>query len=75
MTGLLQKIGGLNWSTNIPGVLGTVCASTELLHLLPAEYAATAMSVCLLLTSLGLIAAKSSNVSNAEAPGAAKPVK
>lgn len=73
-TNLLQKIGGVNWTTNIPGVLSAACASSELLGLLPQDYSMKAMQACLILTSLGVIAAKSSNVTNAQNPGAAKPV-
>lgn len=74
MKSWLQKIGGVNWTTNIPGVLSAVCASSEILGLLPPDYSMKAMQACLMLNAVGLIAAKSANVSNAPNPSASKPV-
>ena len=57
-----------NWTTSVPGLLAGICGATELFELLPDAWRVKAMSVCAILVAIGLIAAKSANVSNAPKP-------
>lgn len=53
-----------NWTTSLPGLLAVICASTDLLGMIPEPYHKYALSVCGFLLGIGLIAAKSANVSH-----------
>ena len=68
MKAFLIKVFGVNYTTNIPGLLAAICGASSLLDLLPADYQTKAMEVCIFLSAIGIIAAKSSNVTNAKTP-------
>lgn len=72
MKALLIKVFGVNYTTNIPGLLAAICGASSLLDLLPAEYLTKAMETCVFLSAIGVIAAKSSNVTNAATPTPSK---
>jgi hypothetical protein len=67
---MLNRIFSLagSWKTSLLGALGFVCSTSELLGALPDEYQARAMAACLMLTSLGLIAAKDANKTHSPKP-------
>lgn len=64
----------VNWKTSLMGVLVLVCGGTNFAQVLPEQYNSLLMLFCGVCTAFGLIAAKDSNVSNAEKPVEAKPV-
>lgn len=66
----LVKIFGVNWTTNLPATGFALCASTELMGLLPEEWKQIAIAFCVFMVSAGLFAAKSANVSNSPTPAA-----
>lgn len=63
-----------NWTTSVPGFLALLCASTDLLGLIPDPYHKYALATCGFLVGVGLIAAKSANVTNSKDPGPAQTV-
>lgn len=58
----------VSWKTSLMGVLALVCGGTEVAGFLPDKYRGAATGICMVLMSLGLIAAKDANVSNAASP-------
>jgi len=60
-----------NWKTTIPGILALLCGlDSEFFKLMPEEWEQHALRFCLIMVSLGVIAAK-----DADKTGAGKPVK
>lgn len=57
-----------NWTTSLPALLIAICTTTELSGLLPETWFTYLMAICGFLTAIGLLAAKSSNVSNSPHP-------
>ena len=74
MKAMLGTLFGVNWTTNLPALGFTLCASTELLGFLPSSLHQYALAFCALMISIGFFAAKSANVSNAAKPGEAQVV-
>lgn len=62
-----QKLFSLagSWKTSLLGAMALVCSGTELIGLLPDQYKGTMTGVCMILVSLGVIAAKDFNKTNA----------
>lgn len=62
-----QKLFSLagSWKTSLLGALALMCSGTELIGLLPEKYKGTMTGVCMILVSLGVIAAKDFNKTNA----------
>lgn len=53
-----------NWKTAIPGVLILLCGGSSYMDLIPAAWQMSANGFCMLMTGLGLIAAKDADKSN-----------
>lgn len=64
-----QKLFSLagSWKTSLLGALALMCSGSELIGLLPEKYKGTMTGVCMILVSLGVIAAKDFNKTNAAA--------
>ncbi len=67
MWGKIFSLAG-SWKTSLLGGLALVCSGSEVLGVLPEKYQATATGACMILMSLGLIAAKDANKTNAPNP-------
>jgi len=72
MNTFLQKVFGVNWTTNIPATGFSACATLETFDLLPESYKKYALAFCAFMIAAGLFAAKSANVSNSSHPSDAK---
>lgn len=57
-----------NWKTSMTGVLSLGCGMATYFSLLPASWSSSAEAFCALMISLGLIAAKDGDKSNAPIP-------
>lgn len=57
-----------SWKTTACGVLAALCATSSLLELMPPQWSGAAQGFCMILVSLGVIAAKDANVSHSEQP-------
>lgn len=53
-----------NWTTSLPAMLIGLCGATEFFEMLPPSYSKYLLAFCAFLTALGLLAAKSANVSH-----------
>ncbi len=63
-----------SWKTTVLGGLAIVCTTSALLDVLPERWRGAAQGVCMILVSLGLIAAKDGNVSHSPSPEQAKKI-
>jgi hypothetical protein len=59
-----------NWKTGVPGIIALVCASDQVVRVLPDEIATYLLAVCGFAVAVGLIAAKDADRSNATNPSA-----
>lgn len=58
-----------NWKTSVPALLAMACAGDSLFfHMMPEDWASKATALCVFLVSIGLIAAKDADKSNAPNP-------
>jgi len=64
-----MKLFFSNWKTSAPALLAMLCAGDSLaFHLMPEAWAAKASAFCIFMVSIGLIAAKDADKSNAPRP-------
>lgn len=57
-----------SWKTSAMGALALLCAGSELTGLMPEKWSGVMNGVCMILVSLGVIAAKDANVSHSPKP-------
>ncbi len=63
------KLFFTNWKTSVPALLAMACASDSLaFHIMPEDWAAKGTALCIFMVSIGLIAAKDADKSNASTP-------
>lgn len=64
---MFEKLTSLagSWKTSLLGGLALLCSGSDVLGLLPEKYAHAMSGLCMILVSLGVIAAKDFNKTNA----------
>lgn len=67
------KLFFTNWKTGVPGLIALVCASDQLLHVLPETVSTYLLASCGFAVAVGLIAAKDADKTNAANPTETKP--